>query len=121
MNGTINRVRAVLRLISPDDITPMGVRMIEKVLDAEMEVMKNQRIQVATHVQDLEPSGLPVGTRIVTNHGKIFELDQIETVTKRSDAGQRYWIEPGTLQPFHVGLRHWLPAYILPAPVKNAG
>jgi hypothetical protein len=35
MNRTIERVRAVLRLISPDDITPMGVRMIEKVLDEE--------------------------------------------------------------------------------------
>jgi hypothetical protein len=35
MNRTIERVRAVLRLISPDDITPMGVRMIEKVLDDE--------------------------------------------------------------------------------------
>lgn len=29
----VSRIRAVLRLISPDEITPMGVRMIEKVLD----------------------------------------------------------------------------------------
>lgn len=29
----VARIRAVLRLISPDDITPMGIRMIEKVLD----------------------------------------------------------------------------------------
>lgn len=29
----VARVRAVLRLISPGDITPMGVRMVEKVLD----------------------------------------------------------------------------------------
>lgn len=78
--------------------------------------MRNVRLQVATHVQDLDPATLPVGTRIATNHGKIFELDQIETVTLRPDVGTRYWIEPGTLQPFHVGLRHWLPAYILPAP-----
>lgn len=119
MNRTIDRVRAALRLISPDDITPMGVRMIERVLDDEEETMKNQRIQVATHIQDLDPARLPLGTRIATNHGKVFELDQIETVTKRTDAGQRYWIEPGTLQPYHVGLQHWLPAYILPAVVKT--
>lgn len=118
MDRTIARVRAVLRFISPDDITPMGVRMIEKVLDEEEEIMKNQRIQVATHVQDLDPARLPIGTRIATNHGKVFELDQIETVTKRTDAGQRYWIEPGALQPFHTALQHWLPAYILPAPVE---
>jgi hypothetical protein len=30
----VARVRAALRLISPDDITPMGVRIIEKILDA---------------------------------------------------------------------------------------
>ena len=35
MNTTIERVRAVLRLISPDHITPVGRRMIEKVLDEE--------------------------------------------------------------------------------------
>lgn len=29
----IERMRAVLRLISPDHITPMGRRMIEKVID----------------------------------------------------------------------------------------
>jgi hypothetical protein len=28
------RVRAVLRLISPEHITPLGVMMVEKVLDA---------------------------------------------------------------------------------------
>jgi hypothetical protein len=37
MDRTIERVRAVLRFISPDDITPMGVRMIQKVLDEEEE------------------------------------------------------------------------------------
>jgi hypothetical protein len=30
-----DRVRAALRLISPDHITPVGVRQIERVLDAE--------------------------------------------------------------------------------------
>lgn len=76
--------------------------------------MKNERIQVATHLEDLDKDTLPLGTRIFTNHGKIFELDQVETVAQRSDAGERYWIEPGTLQPFHIALRHWLPAYIMP-------
>lgn len=112
MDRTIERVRAVLRLISPDDITPMGVRMIQKVLDEE-ETMKNVRIQVATHVEDLE--GLPVGTRILTRRHRILELDQIETVTMRKDAGSRYWIEPGTLHPYPAAMEHWLPAYILPA------
>ena len=35
MDTTIERVRAVLRLLGPDHITPLGVRMIEKVLDEE--------------------------------------------------------------------------------------
>lgn len=35
MNTTIDRVRAVLRLIGPDHITPVGRRMIERVLDDE--------------------------------------------------------------------------------------
>ena len=30
----VARIRAALRLISPDDITPQGIRIIEKVLDA---------------------------------------------------------------------------------------
>lgn len=102
----------MLRFISPDDITPMGVRMIQKVLDEE-ETMKNVRMQVATHVEDLE--GLPVGTKILTRHYLVLELDQIETVTMRKDAGERYWIVPGTLQPFSVARADWLPAYILPA------
>lgn len=33
----IARLRAALRLISPDDITPMGKRIIEKILDEEDE------------------------------------------------------------------------------------
>ena len=74
--------------------------------------MKNVRVQVATHIQDLDPKDHPVGTRIVTNHGKFFELDQIEP--GRKDSGERYWIEPGTLQPYPYALQHWLPAYFLP-------
>jgi hypothetical protein len=81
--------------------------------------MKNQRIHVATHVEDLDPRSWPLGTRIATNHNKIFELDMIETITKRTDAGVRYWIEPMTLQPFPQAMAHWLPAYILPAPLKD--
>lgn len=38
MNKTVERVRAVLRLLGNDEITPMGRRMIEKVLDAEESV-----------------------------------------------------------------------------------
>ena len=74
--------------------------------------MRNVRLQIATHVQDLAPMTLPVGTRIATAHSKIFELDEIEA--GRVDAGSRYWIEPGTLQPFPYALEHWLPAVIIP-------
>lgn len=35
MTAIIERVRAVLRLLGPDHITPVGRRMIEKVLDDE--------------------------------------------------------------------------------------
>lgn len=31
----VPRIRAALRLLSPDDITPAGVRALERVLDAE--------------------------------------------------------------------------------------
>jgi hypothetical protein len=31
----IARMRAALRLISPDDITPMGRRILERILDEE--------------------------------------------------------------------------------------
>ena len=32
--AVVAQLRGVLRLISPDHITPTGVRMVEKVLDA---------------------------------------------------------------------------------------
>ena len=74
--------------------------------------MKNVRIQVATHPQDLE--GLPVGSAILTKDRKVLELDQVETVSTRADAGSRYWIQPGTLEPLQPSQIR-LPAYILPA------
>jgi hypothetical protein len=114
MNATINRIRGALRLLGPDHITPMGVRILEKILEEE-ESMRNTRIQVATHVEDLNPNGLPVGTRIATNHNKILVLDEVEE--GRADAGNRYWIEPMTLQPLPNAMEHWLPAYILPEAV----
>jgi hypothetical protein len=113
MNATIPRMRAALRLLGPGHITPMGARILERILDEEERKMRNERIQVATHIEDLDLHSLPVGTRIVTAHGKVFELDEVEG--DRHDAGTRYWIEPGTLQPFHVVLKHWLPAHLLPA------
>lgn len=76
--------------------------------------MDNIRIQVATHVEDLDKGALPVGTRIATNHNKVLVLDEIEE--GRRDSGSRYWIEPLTLQPMPNAMRHWLPAYILPPP-----
>jgi hypothetical protein len=75
--------------------------------------MRTVQLYVATELSDLE--ALPVGSRILTNHDKVFELDQIDIIGDRKDAGEKYWIEPGTLQPFPLhGLQHWLPAYILP-------
>jgi len=76
--------------------------------------VKNVRVQIATHIQDLDPRVLPVGTRIATNDSKIYELDQVEAVSLRPDAGSRYWIEPGALQPYHSAPQRWLPAVILP-------
>lgn len=34
VSALVARVRAALKLLQPTDITPMGVRVIEKVLDA---------------------------------------------------------------------------------------
>jgi hypothetical protein len=70
--------------------------------------MDAQKIDVARTIGDL--AGMPVGTRIATNHNKIME---------REDAwGRQYWIEPGTLSPYFEPLVHWLPAFILP-PVQD--
>lgn len=72
--------------------------------------MRTKEVQLAENGKDL--AGLPVGSRILTAHRKIFELDAIEP--GRHDSGTKYWIEPGTLQPFPVeGLGHWFPAMIL--------
>jgi hypothetical protein len=39
----IARLRAALRLLSPGDITPMGVRIIEKILDEEEKAVEESR------------------------------------------------------------------------------
>lgn len=52
-------------------------------------------------------SGLPLGTRLATNTNKIMVLEERED-------GVRYWIEPGTLEPFVRARFEWLPAYVLP-------
>jgi hypothetical protein len=71
--------------------------------------MKSQQIDVAYTIGEL--SGLPVGTRIATNHNKVLERD---------DAwGRQYWIEPMTLSPFYEPLVEWLPAFILPPVVDH--
>jgi hypothetical protein len=71
--------------------------------------MRTEPIQVAWTIGEL--SGLPVGTRIATNHNKILELDEV--------VGGRSWIEGGTLSPFYEPLVHWLPAYVLPPVVDH--
>lgn len=76
--------------------------------------MRVEGIQIAEESADLME--LPVGTKILTNQHRVLQLDLIETPTNREDAGTRYWIEPGTLQPFPPdGLDHWYPALILPS------
>jgi hypothetical protein len=71
--------------------------------------MMSQQIDVARTVGDL--SGLPVGTRIATNHNKIMEREEAW--------GREYWIEPMTLSPYFEPLVHWLPAFILPPVVDH--
>jgi hypothetical protein len=75
-------------------------------------VTLNIKLTVALRAEDL--AGVPAGTRIATNDNKILELDMIETPTMRPDAGQRYWIVPGTLEPFYQPPSSWFPAFILP-------
>ena len=54
--------------------------------------------------------GLPIGTRIATNHNKLLMLE--------SAMGSIYWYEQGELQPY-IPLVHWLPAYVLPPAVDH--
>lgn len=106
----IARFRAGLKLIYPDDITPMGRRMLEKILDEEAEiVMQVKTVTVAYTIGDL--AGLPVGSRIATNDNKLLGLDELPS-------GATYWIEPGQGVPYQP-LVHWLPAIILPPVVDH--
>jgi len=69
--------------------------------------MDSMQIRVARTIGEL--AGLPVGTRIATNHNKLLILDKyIE---------QLYWFEEGELTPYQPLVR-WLPAFILP-PVQD--
>ena len=73
--------------------------------------MRTEVVQVAETPEDL--TALPTGSLILTATHRLFQMDVIEA--GRSDSGKRYWIEPGTLQPFPPqGLEHWFPALILP-------
>lgn len=73
--------------------------------------MRTEELSVVEVPDDLLT--LPVGTKILTRHHRVFQLDQIED--GRPDSGKKYWITPGTLQPFPVdGLDHWFPAFVLP-------
>ena len=74
--------------------------------------MRTEEIQIAEGPEDLEE--MPAGSQILTSTHEIFQLDVIEA--GRTDSGKKYWIEPGTLQPFPPGgLDHWFPALILPS------
>lgn len=56
----IARLRAALRLISPDDITPMGVRIIEKILDEEEAVEESRKVLDIWTIYD-HPKDFPDG------------------------------------------------------------
>lgn len=67
------------------------------------------KLTVAVDEESLDSLHRPLGTRIATNDNKIMELDSL----KRG----RYWIQPGTLEPFYLGHplpASWFPAIILP-------
>lgn len=81
--------------------------------------MRTEVVEVAEDWKDL--IGLPVGSQILTATRRLFELDQIEPDAERKDAGKKYWIAPGELQPFPVeGLEHWFPALVLNPVVEYA-
>jgi hypothetical protein len=43
-----------------------------------------------------------------------------ERENRRADAGKKYWIAPGELQPFpQEGLDHWFPVFILRQPMAK--
>jgi hypothetical protein len=71
--------------------------------------MFNRTVIVAGTIGDL--AGLPIGTRIATNHNKLLICDEF--------AGGRFWYEEGELTNYSP-MVHWLPAYILPAAVDHA-
>jgi hypothetical protein len=74
--------------------------------DRQAFIRGEQRVKVASTIGEL--SGLPIGTRIATNHNKLLLLGEF--------AGSEHWYEEGELTNYQP-MVHWLPAYILPAPV----
>ena len=104
----IRRLRAALRLIDWADITPAGKRQLEKILDAEDRPEDTPELRVIRTIGDL--SGLPLGTRIATNHNKLLVLDTF--------AGSPWWFEEAGLQPY-TPLVDWLPVIVLPPVVDR--
>ena len=66
--------------------------------------MQKRTVHVAESTSDL--TGLEEGTRLATDNGQIFELEQTPSGLA--------WLEPGAVEPFYYPLREWMPAYILP-------
>src|ERR671926_946503 len=60
-----------------------------------------------------EMGGLPVGTRIATNHNKLLVLEEW------IKGHRTYWMEEGELTPYSP-LVHWLPVIVLPPVVDHA-
>lgn len=65
-----------------------------------------------------EPKPEPTGfSALDSDNMKEWHKDRRkwEAKNRRADAGAKYWIAPGELQPFPPeGLDHWFPAFILP-------
>jgi hypothetical protein len=72
----------------------------------ETVMMQKRAVWVAERVDDLEGVDQE-GTRLVTDNGQYFEREA-------NTVGRLYWIAPGSLEPYYVPLRDWMPAYILP-------
>jgi hypothetical protein len=108
MSGLINNLRAGLKLIGNDHITPQGRRILESILSAHDDPGRPIQLRKITTLGDF--AGLPVGTRIATNHNKLLILEEFP--------GGPYWFEDGGQTPCQP-LIHWLPVYILPPVATN--
>jgi hypothetical protein len=74
------------------------------------------KLPAALDPKELDPNDpdaiLSTGTRIATNDNKLLVLDE-------DGRGGRYWIVPGTLEPYREAPEEWIPAIILPPAIDK--